>query len=192
MSSASIGVLPLGTHIIFFLLPMTLLACRVILLNDVETSSFNLAFGSVGLLADTVWDNPFSSSFPLILPLELLLADCCCFLSFTNIGFHHVYSDSNSHLNWPFVSHGKPFLVFCGQLELGKPEPPDSQTGLFILAAPGFSLHSTDSLDRSGLFYDALNYQMYLAHALLILGKMTHIVSAEHTNQTTENKDETS
>jgi hypothetical protein len=64
MSSALFGVLPLGTHIIFFLLPMTLLACQVILLNDVGTSSFGLAFGSMGLLADTMGDNPFSSSCP--------------------------------------------------------------------------------------------------------------------------------
>jgi hypothetical protein len=64
MSLASIGVLHLGTHAIFFLLPMTLLACRVILLNDVGTLSFGLAFGSVGLLADTMGDNPFSSSCP--------------------------------------------------------------------------------------------------------------------------------
>jgi hypothetical protein len=54
MSFALIGVLPLETHIIFLLLPMTLLACWVILLNDVGTSSFGLAFGPVGLLADTV------------------------------------------------------------------------------------------------------------------------------------------
>jgi hypothetical protein len=33
---------------------------------------------------------------------------------------------------------------------------------------------------------------MHLAHALLIFGKMTHITSAEHTNQTMEHKDETS
>jgi hypothetical protein len=54
-----------------------------------------------------------------------------------------------------------------------------------------FLLHSTDSLDRNGLFYDALNYQMHLAHALLILGKMTHTALAERTNQTMEHKDET-
>jgi hypothetical protein len=65
--------------------------------------------------------------------------------------FHPVYSDSNSNLNWPFASHDNPFPVLCGQLELGKPEPPDSQTGMPGLAIPGFSLHSTDSLDRSGL-----------------------------------------
>jgi hypothetical protein len=40
MSSTLIGLLPLGTHIIFMLLPMTLLAYRLILLNDVGTSSF--------------------------------------------------------------------------------------------------------------------------------------------------------
>jgi hypothetical protein len=33
---------------------------------------------------------------------------------------------------------------------------------------------------------------MHLAHALSILGKMTHIASVEHTNQTMENKDEIS
>jgi hypothetical protein len=44
MSSALIGVLPLGTHIIFLPLPMTLLACRLILLNNVGTSSFGLVF----------------------------------------------------------------------------------------------------------------------------------------------------
>jgi hypothetical protein len=87
MSSASIGVLPLGTHIIFFLLPITLPVCRVILLNVVGTQSFGLAFGSLGLLANTMGDNPFSSSCPLVLPPELLLAYCCCFLSFVNIGF---------------------------------------------------------------------------------------------------------
>jgi hypothetical protein len=31
---------------------------------------------------------------------------------------------------------------------------------------------------------------MHLAHALPILGKMTHIASVEHTNQTMEHKDE--
>jgi hypothetical protein len=36
-----------------------------------------------------------------------------------------VYSDSNSHLNWPCASHDKRFLVLCGQLKLEKPEPPD-------------------------------------------------------------------
>jgi hypothetical protein len=44
MSSALIRVLPLGTHISFLLLPTTLLACQVILLNDVGTSSFSLSF----------------------------------------------------------------------------------------------------------------------------------------------------
>jgi hypothetical protein len=44
MSSALIGVLPLGTHIIFLLLPTTLLACWLILLNDIGTSSFGLVF----------------------------------------------------------------------------------------------------------------------------------------------------
>jgi hypothetical protein len=33
---------------------------------------------------------------------------------------------------------------------------------------------------------------MHLAHALLILDKMTYIASAEHTNQTMEHNDETS
>jgi hypothetical protein len=61
MNSALIGVLPLGTHTIFFLLSMTLLACQVVLLNDVGTSSFGLAFGPVGSLTDTMGDNPFSS-----------------------------------------------------------------------------------------------------------------------------------
>jgi predicted nucleic acid-binding protein len=42
--SALIGVLPLGTHIIFLLLHMALLACQLILLNDVGTSSFGLVF----------------------------------------------------------------------------------------------------------------------------------------------------
>jgi hypothetical protein len=51
MSLALNGVLPLGTHIFFFLLPMTLLACQVILLNDVVASSFDLAFGSVGFVS---------------------------------------------------------------------------------------------------------------------------------------------
>jgi hypothetical protein len=64
MSSTLIGVLPLGTHIIFFLLPMTLLACRVILLNDVGTLSFGLAFGPVGLLVDTIGGNSFPNSCP--------------------------------------------------------------------------------------------------------------------------------
>jgi hypothetical protein len=63
-----------------------------------------------------------------------------------------VYSNSNSHLNWPCASHDKPFLVLCGQLELGKLEPSDSQTKLSGLVVPGFSLHSTNSLDRSDLF----------------------------------------
>jgi hypothetical protein len=49
-----------------------------------------------------------------------------------------VYLDSNSHLNWPFASHDKTFLVLYGQLELGKPEPPDSQTRMSGLAVPGF------------------------------------------------------
>jgi hypothetical protein len=44
MTLALIRVLPLGTHIIFLLLPTALLACRVILLNDVGTLSFGLAF----------------------------------------------------------------------------------------------------------------------------------------------------
>jgi hypothetical protein len=64
MSSALIGVMPLGTHIIFLLLPTTLLACRVILSNDVGTSSFGLAFSPVDLLADTMRDNSFSNSCP--------------------------------------------------------------------------------------------------------------------------------
>jgi hypothetical protein len=64
MSSALIGVLPLGTHIIFFFLPTALLAGQVILLNDVGTSSFSLAFGPVGLLADTMEDNSFPNSCP--------------------------------------------------------------------------------------------------------------------------------
>jgi hypothetical protein len=63
-----------------------------------------------------------------------------------------MYSDSSSHLNWHFASHDKLFLVLCEQLELGKLEPPDSQIGLSGLAIPGFLLHSTNSLDRSGLF----------------------------------------
>jgi hypothetical protein len=33
---------------------------------------------------------------------------------------------------------------------------------------------------------------MHLAHALLIMGKMTHNASAEHTNETMEHMDETS
>jgi hypothetical protein len=37
-----------------------------------------------------------------------------------------------------------------------------------------------------------LTYEMHLAHALLILGKITHIAPVEHTNQTTEHNDETS
>jgi hypothetical protein len=105
--------------------------------------------------------------------------------------FHLVYWDSKPHLNWPFASHDKPFLILCGQLELGKLEPPNSQTRMSNLAIPRFLLHSTDSLDRSSLFYDVLNYQIHLAHALPILDKMTHIASMEHTNQTTEHKDET-
>jgi hypothetical protein len=80
----------------------------------------------------------------------------------------------------------------CGQLELGKPEHLDSQIGLSDLAVLGFSLHLTDYLDRSGPFYDVLNYQMYLAHALPILDRMSHIALAEHTNQTMEHKGETS
>jgi hypothetical protein len=103
-----------------------------------------------------------------------------------------VYSDSNSHSNWPFASHDKSFLILCGQLELGKLKHLDFQIGLSSLSIPGFLLHSTDSLDRSGLFQDALNYQMHLTHALPILDKMTHIASTEHTNQIIEHKDETS
>jgi hypothetical protein len=64
MSSSLIGVLPLGTHIIFFLLLTTLLACQVILLNDIGTLSFGLAFGPVGLLTDTMGDNSFPNSCP--------------------------------------------------------------------------------------------------------------------------------
>jgi hypothetical protein len=64
MSSALFRVLHLGTHIIFFLLPTTLLACRVILLNDVGTSSFGSTFGPVDLLADTMGDNSFPNSCP--------------------------------------------------------------------------------------------------------------------------------
>jgi hypothetical protein len=44
LSSTLIGVLPLGTHIIFLLLPMALLACRLILLNNVGTLFFGLVF----------------------------------------------------------------------------------------------------------------------------------------------------
>jgi hypothetical protein len=73
-----------------------------------------------------------------------------CYLQISD--FHPVFSDSNSHFIWPCASHHKPFLVLCGQLELGKSNPRDSQTGLSGLAIPGFPLHSTDSLDRSGLF----------------------------------------
>jgi hypothetical protein len=100
--------------------------------------------------------------------------------------------DSNPHLNWPSASHDKPFSVMCCQLELGKPEHSDSQTGMSSLTIHGYLLYSTDSLDRSGLFYDVLIYQMHLAHALMILGKMTHIASTEHTNQTMEHNDKTS
>jgi hypothetical protein len=89
---------------------------------------------------------------PRVLAPELLSVDCCCFLSFANIGFHPVYSDLNPHLNRPFASDDKTFLELCGQLELGKPEPPDSQTGLSGLAVPRFLHYSTDSLNRSGLF----------------------------------------
>jgi hypothetical protein len=64
ISSALFGVLPLGTHIIFFSLPTALLACQVILLYDVETSSFSSAFGPVNLLADTMGDNSFPNSCP--------------------------------------------------------------------------------------------------------------------------------
>jgi hypothetical protein len=87
MSSALIGVLPLGTHIIFFLLPTALLACRVILLNDVGTSFFGLAFRPVGLLANTMGGNLFPNSCPPVLVLELPSAEFCCFLSFANIDF---------------------------------------------------------------------------------------------------------
>jgi hypothetical protein len=44
MSSALFGVLHLGTHIIFLLFPMALLACWLILLNDVGMSSFVSVF----------------------------------------------------------------------------------------------------------------------------------------------------
>jgi hypothetical protein len=64
MSLVLIVVLSLGTHIIFFLLPTTLLVCWVILLNDVVTSSFGLAFGSVGLLVDTMGNNLFLAHAP--------------------------------------------------------------------------------------------------------------------------------
>jgi hypothetical protein len=87
MYSALIGVLPLGTHIIFSLLPTTLLACRVILLSDVGISSFGLAFGPLGLLANTMGDNSFPNSCPLVPAPKLPSAHCCCFLSFTNISF---------------------------------------------------------------------------------------------------------
>jgi hypothetical protein len=87
MNLALIGVLPLGTHIIFLLLPTTLLACRLILLNDVGTSSFGLVFWPVSLLTATLGNNSFSNSCPLVLAHELLSADCYCFLSFSNIGF---------------------------------------------------------------------------------------------------------
>jgi hypothetical protein len=53
-------------------------------------------------------------------------------------------------------------------------------------------LGKTKTFDRSCLFYVVLTYQMHLTHALLILGKMTHIALAEHTNQTMENKNEMS
>jgi hypothetical protein len=36
-----------------------------------------------------------------------------------------------------------------------------------------------------------LTYRMHLARTLPILGKMTHIALAEHTNQTMAHKDET-
>jgi hypothetical protein len=62
------------------------------------------------------------------------------------------HPDLNPHLNWLFASNDKPFLDLCGQLELEKLKPPDSQTGLFGLAVPEFLLHSTDSMDRSELF----------------------------------------
>jgi hypothetical protein len=151
MSSTSIRVLPLGTYIIFFLLPMTLLVCQVILLNDVGTSSLGLTFGLVGLLADTMGDNPFFSSCLPVLPPELLLVDCCCFLSFANIGFSSYVFRLKLSFEWHFASHDKPVLVLCGQLELGKLKPPDSQIGMSGLAVPEFLLHSTNSLDRSGL-----------------------------------------
>jgi hypothetical protein len=64
MSSALIGVLPLGTYIIFLLLSMTLIACRLILLNDIEISSFGLVFWPVSLLATTLGNNSFSNSCP--------------------------------------------------------------------------------------------------------------------------------
>jgi hypothetical protein len=63
-----------------------------------------------------------------------------------------VHPDLNPRLNWSFASNDKPFSDLCGQLELEKLEPPDFQTGLSGLAVPRFSLHSTDSLDRSDLF----------------------------------------
>jgi hypothetical protein len=87
MSSAIIGVLPLGTHIIFFLLLTTLLACQLILLNDVGTSSYGLAFGPVDLLTNTMGDNSFPNSCPLVLAPELPSANFCCFLLFANIDF---------------------------------------------------------------------------------------------------------
>jgi hypothetical protein len=79
---------------------------------------------------------------------SIVVASCHLQIS----AFHSVHLDLNPHLNWPFASDDKPFLDLCGQLELGKLKPLDSQTGLSGLAAPRFSLHSTNSLDRSGLF----------------------------------------
>jgi hypothetical protein len=78
---------------------------------------------------------------------------------------------------------------------LGKPKLPDFQTGTsgFHCKTSGLVvLGKTKTFDRSCLFYVVLTYQMHLTHALLILGKMTHIALAEHTNQTMENKDEMS
>jgi hypothetical protein len=63
-----------------------------------------------------------------------------------------VHLDLNPHLNWPFSSDDKPFSDLCGQLEPGKSEPSDSQIRLSGLAVLEFSLHSTNSLDRNGLF----------------------------------------
>jgi hypothetical protein len=152
MTSALIGVLPLETHTIFLLLPTTLLVCRVILLNNVGTLSFGLAFGPVGLLADTMGVILFLAHAPQSYHLNyhqsIVVASCHLKMS----AFHYVYPDLNPHLNWPFASDDKPFSDLCGQLELGKPKPLYYQTELSGLAVPGFSLHSSDSLDRSNLF----------------------------------------
>jgi hypothetical protein len=106
----------------------------------------------MGLLANTIGDNSFSNLCPQSYHLNYYQSIDVTSSYLQTSAFHPVYSDSNTHLNWPFASHDKAFFVLCGQLELEKPKHLNSQTGMSGLTIPGFSLHSTNFLDRSSLF----------------------------------------